>query len=159
MSRRPGTPESSFEKADAPTLALSTVQLDVARLRQLLVFERTLRKLAPAGSSPEQTANAHSAATAASGIAASEVEAPLALLRRFAANRSLSASLTERLARLTTRAAEDPLASEQAVEIRRRLVALEEALHAREDSSTWRLLETHSAEILALFAATSSAGR
>jgi len=158
MTRRPGIPDAVLERADAPTLALSTVQLDVARLQQLLVFERTLRRLAPAGSSAEQTAQAHAAAVAASGIAASDVEAALALLRRFAANRSLSASLTERLARLSARAANDSVAREQAVEVRRRLVALEEALASREDPATRRLLERHEPEILALFAVTSSGG-
>ena len=44
MKRRPGTPEPALQRADAPTLALSTVRLDAARLRQLLVFERTLRQ-------------------------------------------------------------------------------------------------------------------
>ena len=156
MSRRPGTPDSVFSRADAPTLALSTVHLDVARLRQLLVFERTLRRLAPPGCSAEQTAKAHAGAVAASGIAPSEVEAPLALLRRFAANRSLSASLTERLGRLSARAAHDAVAEEQAAEVRRRLATLEEALHGREDAATWRLLESHAPEILALFAGTST---
>ena len=154
MSRSRGTPDPMFEAADAPTLALSTVHLDVARLRQLLVFERTLRRLAPPGSSAEQTAQAHAAAVAASGIAASEVEAPLALLRRFAANRSLSASLTEGLSRLSARVAHDPVAEQQAVEVRRRLVALDEAFHGREDPATWHLLEGHAGEILALFATT-----
>ncbi len=155
MSRRPGTPEPTFSRADAPTLALSTVHLDVARLRQLLVFERTLLRLAPPGCSAEQTAKAHAAAVAASGVAASEVEAPLALLRRFASNRSLAASLTERLGHLSARAAHDAVAEEQAAEVRRRLVTLEEALHIREDPTTWRLLESHATEILALFAGTS----
>ncbi len=147
-----------FERADAATLALATVHLDVARLRQLLVFERTLRRLAPAGCSAEQTARAHASAIAASGIASSDVEASLALLRRFAANRSLSASLTERLGRLHARVAHDPVAREQALEVGRRLVALEEALQGREDPETLRLLERHEPEILALFAVTSSGG-
>ena len=158
MTRRPGNPNPVFERADAPTLALSTVHLDAARLRQLLVFERTFRRLAPAGCSAEETAQAHAAAVAASGVSAAEVEAPLALLRRFAANRALSASLTERLARLATRAAQDPSASEKALEIRQRVQALGEALYSREDPTTCRLLESHSAEILALFAATSTGG-
>ncbi len=158
MTRRPGIPDAVFERADAPTLALSSVQLDVARLRQLLVFERTLRRLAPAGCSAERTAQAHAAAVAASGIASTEVQSSLALVRRFAANRSLSASLTERLGRLNARAAHDPVAQEQAVEVRRRLVALEEALQGREDPETRRLLERHEPEILALFAVTSGGG-
>jgi|GEM_PF-4649278 len=158
MTRRPGTPDAVFERADAPTLALAAVRLDVARLQQLLVFERTLRRLAPAGCSAEQVATAHAAAVAASGIASSEVEASLALLRRFAANRSLSASLTERLGRLSARAVHDPVAREQALEVRRRLVALEEALQGREDPETRRVLERHEPEILALFAVTSSGG-
>lgn len=158
MTRRPGTPDAVFERADAPTLALSTVQLDVARLQQLLVFERTLRRLAPAGCSDEQTARAHAAALAASGISSSDVESALALLRRFAANRSLSASLTERLGRLSTRAVHDPVAREQAVEVQRRLVALQDALQSREDVETRRLLERHEPEILALFAVTSTGG-
>ncbi len=156
MSRRPGTPERVFERADAPTLALSSVRLDVPQLRQLLVFERTLRQLAPPGCSAEQTASAHSAAVAASGIAPSQAEAPLALLRRFAANRTLSASLKERLGRLVARAPHDLVASGQAAEVRRRLIALDEALHTREDPATCRLLESHTAEILALFAGTST---
>jgi hypothetical protein len=145
-------PDPAFERADAPTLAMSSVPLDAAVLRQLLVFERTLRRLAPAGCPPEQTAEAHAAAVKASGMASADVEAPLALLRRFAANRSLSARLADRLAELSMRGAIDPVAAEQAQEIRRRLLALDQALQAREGTSTRRLLESHSAEILALFA-------
>lgn len=153
MKRRPGMPDPAFERADAPTLAMSSVPLDAARLCQLLVFERTLRSLAPPGSAPEQTARAHAAAVSASGVASSEVEAPLALLRRFAANRALSARLAQRLAWLGARASVDPVAAEQANEVRRRLSALEEALQAREDTATRRVLESHAAEILTLFAA------
>jgi hypothetical protein len=153
MTGRPGAPDPVMARADAPTLALSTVHLDAARLNQLLVFERTLRSLAPAGCPSEQTARAHTAAMAASGMAASEVEAPLALLRRFAANRSLSARLTQRLDGLSARASQDPVAAEQGAEVRRRLAALEEALQSREDAVTRRVLEAHAAEILALFAA------
>jgi hypothetical protein len=152
MTRRPGVPDPVLERADAPTLAMSTVRLDAERLRQLLIFERTLRRLAPAGCASEQTARAHAAAVSASGIASSEVEAPLALLRRFAANRSLSARLAERLTELSTRAALDPVAAEQAGEVRRRLAALDETLQAREDALTRRVLESHAAEILELFA-------
>jgi hypothetical protein len=153
MKRRPGTPDPGMERADAPTLALSTVHLDAARLRQLLVFERTLRSLAPPGCPPEQTARAHAAAVTASGIAASEVEAPLALLRRFAANRSLSARLAARLDGLSARSAHEVAAAEQAGELRQRLAALDEAFQSREDAATRRVLESHSAEILVLFAA------
>ncbi|MGO8969956.1 MAG: hypothetical protein ACLQDQ_10355 [Myxococcaceae bacterium] len=156
MTRRPGTTDKIFGRADAPTLALSTVRLDVDQLRQLLVFERTLRRLAPPGCSAEQMAQAHSAAVGKSGIAPSEVEAPLALLRRFAANRTLSASLKERLDRLSVRAPHDLVAGGQAAELRRRLIALDEALHTREDAATCRVLENHTAEILALFAASST---
>ena len=156
MKRRPGSPNPALERADAPTLALSTSLLDAARLRQVLVFERTLRRLAPAGCSPEETARAHAAGVAASGLAASEAQAPLALLRRFAANRSLAAHLTQRLLALSARASTDSLAGEQAAEIRARLAALEGALQSREDRETLRLLESNAAEILALFAATHS---
>jgi hypothetical protein len=152
MKRRPGVPDPGFERADAPTLAMSSVSIDAARLCQLLVFERTLRSLAPAGCAPEQTARAHASALVAAGIAASEVEGPLALLRRFAANRSLFARLEERLARLSARSEVDPVAAEQVAEVRRRLGALDEALQAREDASTRRVLEGHAAEVLALFA-------
>ena len=154
MKRPPGRSNPGLERADAPTLALSTAPLDAARLRQVLVFERTLRHLAPAGCSPEETARAHGAAIAASGLASSEVQAPLALLRRFAANRSLSAHLTQRLAALSARASTDGVAAEQSAEIQTRLAALGDALKSREDGATLRLLEAHSAEILALFAAT-----
>jgi hypothetical protein len=152
VKRRPGVPDPIFERADAATLAMSTVHLDAAGLRQLLVFERTLRRLAPTGCPPEQTAEAHAAAVQASGTASADVEAPLALLRRFAANRSLSARLADRLAQLSARGAVDPVAAEQSEEVRRRLLALDQALETREDTSTRRLLESHSAEILALFA-------
>jgi small-conductance mechanosensitive channel len=153
MKRRPGSPDPVLARADAPTLALSTVRLDAARLRQLLIFERSMRSLAPAGCTAEQTSSAHAAALTASGLAASEVEAPLALLRRFAANRSLSARLSERLEALQARASHDAVAAEQVDEVRRRLVALEEALRSREDPATRQVLESHSAEVLALFAA------
>jgi len=156
VKRRPGTPNPGLDPADAPTLALSTSPLDAARLRQVLVFERTLRQLAPAGCPPEQTARAHAAAIAASGLAASEVEAPLALLRRFAASRSLTAHLTQRLAMLGAGAPTDSVAAEQATEIHARVAALEDALRSRENAATLRLLEAHAAEILALFAATQS---
>ncbi len=156
MKRRPGIPDPVFERADAPTLAMSSVPVDVARLRQLLDFEQTLRRLAPAGSTPEQTARAHAAAVIASGIAASEVEAPLALLRRYAANRSLVARLAERLEALSARSEIDPAAAEQAGEVRRRLSALDAALEDREDASTRRVLDGHAAEILALFAGPSA---
>jgi hypothetical protein len=140
-------------RADAPTLALSTVRIDAARLRQLLVFERTLRSLSPPGCSPEQTAGAHAAAVSASGMASSDVEAPLALLRRFAANRSLAARFAERLEGLGARAGQDPIAAEQANDLRRRISALDEAFQSREEAATRQVLESHSAEILALFAA------
>lgn len=156
MKRRPGTPDPAMARADAPTLALSTVQIDAARLRQLLVFERTLRSLSPTGCSPEQTARAHAAAVSASGLASSEVEAPLALLRRFAAIRSLAASFAERLEGLNARAAQDPVAAEQANELRVRISLQDEALRSREEATTRQVLESHSAEILALFAASTA---
>jgi hypothetical protein len=156
MKRRPGTPNPAMARADAPTLALSTVRLDAARLRQLLTFERTMRALAPAGCTAEETASAHAAALTASGLASSEVEAPLALLRRFAANRSLTARLSERVQALQARASHDDVAAEQAEEVRRRLLALEEALQSREDPATRQVLESHSAEVLALFAASTA---
>jgi hypothetical protein len=131
---------------------MSTVQLDAARLRQLLVFERTLRSLAPPGCTPEQTARAHAAAVSASGAASSGVEAPLALLRRFAANRSLRARLAGRLERMEGQAAQDPATAERVGALRRRMAELDEALESREAPATRRLLEAHSAEILALFA-------
>lgn len=152
MKRRPGTPDPVFQRADAPTLSLSTVHLDAARLRQLLVFERTLRGLAPAGSPPEQTARAHTAAVAASGMGAGEVEAPLALLRRFAANRSLRARLASRCGELEARSRDDGAAATQLMEVRQRMGALDQALEGREDPATRRVLEAHAAEILALFA-------
>jgi hypothetical protein len=156
VKRRPGTPEPALQRADAPTLALSTVHLDAARLRQLLVFERTLRQLAPPGSTAEQTAAAHAAAVAASGLPSSDVEAPLALLRRFAANRSLRARLADRLVRLEAQAREDGATAEHLVELRRRMAELDESLESREEPATRRLLETHSAEVLALFAGSRS---
>lgn len=152
MKRRPGLPQPALERADAPTLALSTLRLDAARLRQLLVFERTLRSMAPPGCAAEQTARAHAAAVAASGLAASEVEAPLALLRRFAANRALRARLAGRLLRLE---AQDADSAEHMEEVRRRVAELDEALQAREEPTTRRVLEAHAGEILALFAGTS----
>lgn len=158
MKRRPGTPEPVLERADAPTLAWSTVQLDAGRLRQLLVFERTLRALAPAGSPAEQLARAHAVAVTASGLAASDVEAPLALLRRYAANRSLRAQLADRLARLELRAAQDAAVAEQAAALRRRMAELDQALRAREAVATQRVLEAGASEILALFAASPAEG-
>jgi len=131
---------------------MSTVQLDAAALRQLLVFERTLRSEAPPGSTAEQTARAHAAAVAASGLASSAVEAPLALLRRFAANRSLRASLADRLLRLEAQDTDSAMTAEQMMELRRRVAELDEALQTREEPVTRRVLEAHSAEILALFA-------
>jgi hypothetical protein len=152
VKRPPGTPDPALARADAPTLALSTVQLDAARLRQLLVFERTLRSLAPAACPPEQTARAHAAAITASGLKAADVEAPLALLRRYAANRSLRAQFAERVGSLLNRAAQDDTTREKVGELQRRLGELDQALRAREDVATQRLLEAHSSEILALFA-------
>jgi hypothetical protein len=152
VKRRPGTPEPALQRADAPTLAMSTVHLDAARLRQLLVFERTLRSLAPPGCAPEQTARAHAAAVAASGLASSDVEAPLALLRRFAANRAFRAKLADRLVRLEAQARESGATAEHVVDVRRRLAELDEALQAREEPATRRVLDAHAAEILALFA-------
>jgi hypothetical protein len=156
VKRRPGTPEPALQRADAPTLALSTVRLDAARLRQLLVFERTLRQLAPPGCTAEQTAQAHAAAVAASGMPSSDVEAPLALLRRFAANRSLRARLADRLAHLEAQAREDGATAEHLVEVRRRMAELDKSLESREGPATRRLLEAHSAEVLALFAGSRS---
>jgi hypothetical protein len=154
VKRRPGP---ALERADGPTLALSTVRLDAARLRQVLVFERTLRHLAPLGCPAEETARAHAAAVTASGLAPSEVEAPLALLRRYAANRSLRARLAERLARFEAHAVPDE-AAEQAGELRRRMGELDQALQTREELATQRVLEAHAPEILALFAGASSQG-
>jgi small-conductance mechanosensitive channel len=145
-------PEPVLQRADAPTLAMSTVHLDAARLRQLLVFERTLRSLAPAGCAPEQTARAHAAAVAASGAASSDVEAPLALLRRFAANRSLRARLADRVNRLEAHAPEDSATAEHRAELQRRMAELDDSLQTREEPATRRVLEAHAAEILALFA-------
>ena len=139
-----------LEHGDGRTLSLSTVQLDVARLRQILCFERTLRAQAPSGCPPEQVATAHVAALAASGLRAGEVEAPLALLRRFAANRALTRRLLEHLAGLEASTATDPAATE--AEVRRRLDELEASLVAREDAATRAVLEAHQAEILSLFA-------
>jgi hypothetical protein len=153
VKRRPGTPDPVFQRADAPTLSLSTVQLDACRLRQLLVFERTLRSLAPQGSLPEEIARAHAAALAASGMSAGDVEAPLALLRRFAANRALRSRLGQRVGPLEARGPDDAASFAQAVELRQRMAALDEALEGREETETRRLLEAHAAEILALFAA------
>lgn len=138
-----------LEHGDGRTLSLSTVQLDVARLRQILCFERTLRAQAPSGCPPEQVATAHVAALAASGLRAGEVEAPLALLRRFAANRALTRRLLEHLAGLEASTAH-PAATE--AEVRRRLDELEASLVAREDAATRAVLEAHQAEILSLFA-------
>lgn len=129
---------------------MATVHLDTARLRQLLVFERTLRSLSPSGCSPEQTARAHAAAVNASGMLAGDVEAPLALLRRFAANRALRARLWEGLPRLE--AAGDKEALEQARARRTRIAELDAALLLREESETRAVLEAHEEEILALFA-------
>jgi hypothetical protein len=148
---RPGKPVAVLERGDAPTLALSTVHLDAARLRQVLVFERTLRRLAPTGCSPEQTARAHAAAVTASGAISRDVEAPLALLRRFAANRALRARLERSLVRLD--AVGDPSVLEQARAVQARMAELDEALVLREEPATRRLLEAHAREILALFAA------
>jgi hypothetical protein len=131
---------------------MSTLHLDAARLRQLLVFERTLRSLAPPGCTAEQTARAHAAAVAASGLASSDVEAPLALLRRFAANRAQRARLAGRLLSLE---AENADSAEHMADVRRRVAELDEALQTREEPATRRLLEVHSAEILALFAGSS----
>jgi hypothetical protein len=155
---RPGKPEAALERGDGRTLALSTVRIDAARLRQLLVFERTLRAQAPSGSTAEEVARAHAAALAASGLAPTEVEAPLALLRRFAANRSVVRRLGERLVELARRPAADGGAAEQSTEIRRRLTGLDEALELREDPSTRGVLEAHSDEILSLFAAATGQG-
>jgi hypothetical protein len=150
--KRPlGKPGAALERGDAPTLSMSTVHLDAPRLRQLLVFERTLRSLAPSGCPPEQTARAHGAAVSASGVVSGDVEAPLALLRRFAANRALRARLSEGLARLDAVPAIE--AMEQARVLRARMTELDEALVAREEPETRRVLEAHAGEIMALFAA------
>jgi hypothetical protein len=141
-----------MERADGRTLRLSTAQLDTARLRQLLVFERTLRAGAPAGATPDEVARSYAAALAASGLDGEEVEAPLALLRRFAANRAIQARLAERLATLEPTAATDASAAEQVDEIRKRKAALDDALRVREDPDTRTVLEAHAAEILSLFA-------
>lgn len=141
-----------MERADGRTLRLSTAQLDAARLRQLLVFERTLRAGAPAGATSETVARSHAAALAASGLEAEEVEAPLALLRRFGANRSVRAGLAKRLAALEGMGATDASASAQVDEIRRRMAALDDALRVREEPGTQAVLEAHAEEILSLFA-------
>lgn len=154
MKGRPGRRDLAIERGDGRTLALSTVRLDAALLRQLLVFERTLRLKAPAGSASDEVARAHAAALTASGLAPTEVEAPLALLRRFAANRAVAQRLGERLLELARRPPTDAAAAEQSSEIRLRLAALDEALALREDASTRGVLEAHSKEILSLFAAT-----
>jgi hypothetical protein len=151
VKRPPGTPGAALERGDAPTLSMSTVHLDAARLRQLLVFERTLRSVAPSGCSPEQTARAHAAAVSASGVVSGDVEAPLALLRRFAANRALRARLAAGLTRLD--AVPGIEATEQARALRARMSELDEALVAREEPKTRRVLEAHAEEIMALFAA------
>ena len=153
MTRRPGEPDATLERGDGRTLALATVPIDTARLRQILVFERTLRAQAPAGCPAEQTAAAHAAALATSGLRAGEVEAPLALLRRFAVNRALARRLREHLGLLETAAASDPSAANQLTDVRRRLAELEESLAARDGAATRALLEAHQAEILSLFAA------
>jgi hypothetical protein len=141
-----------MERADGRTLRLSTAQLDTARLRQLLVFERTLRAGAPAGATPDAVARCFASALAASGLAAEEVEAPLALLRRFGANRSIRGRLAERLVRLDAKTPSDTSPSEQAAEICRRMATLDDALRVREDPETLAVLEAHAAEILSLFA-------
>jgi hypothetical protein len=152
MTRPPGTPNPAMERADGRTLRLSTAQLDTARLRQLLVFERTLRAGAPVGATPEEVAHSYTAALAASGLDAEEVEAPLALLRRFGANRCIRARLAERLVTLEGKAATDASASERTGEIRRRMAALDDALRVREDPVTLTVLEANATEILSLFA-------
>jgi hypothetical protein len=153
VKRRPGTPDPTLDRADGPTLAMSTVHLDTARLRQLLVFERTLRAAAPAGCPSSQVALAHAEALTASGLAAADVEAPLALLRRFAANRALAARLGGYLVQLTARASTDAAAADQASEVRQRLAGLDQALQLREATATRSVLEAHAEEILCLFAA------
>ena len=153
MSRRPGTLDRAMERADGRTLRLSTAHVDAARLRQLLVFERTLRAGAPTGATPEDVARAHATALAGSGLAAEDVEAPLALLRRFGANRSIRGRLAARLAALEGRQATDAGVAEQVSEIRQRLAVLDEAVEIREDAATRAVLEAHAAEILSLFAA------
>jgi hypothetical protein len=158
MKGRSGKPDSAMERGDERTLTLSTVRLGAALLRQLLVFERTLRMKAPAGSTPDEVARAHAAALTASGLTPTEVEAPLALLRRFAANRAVAQRLSERLVELARRPATDDAVAQQSNEIRWRLAALNEALALREDASTRGVLEAHSKEILSLFAATTPDG-
>jgi hypothetical protein len=154
VTRRPGAPGATLEREDGRTLSLASVQLDTSRLRQVLAFERTLRAQAPAGCSAEQTAAAHAAALATSGLRAGEVEAPLALLRRFAANRALARRLRDHLGVLETAAATDPAAVEdQLADVRRRLNELEESLAAREEAATRAVLDAHQAEILSVFAA------
>ncbi|HXX29769.1 MAG TPA: hypothetical protein VEJ89_03525 [Myxococcaceae bacterium] len=156
MTRRPGTPDPGLERADEVTLSLSTVRLDAARLRQLLAFERALRAQASPGCASEALAAAHAAALAASGLQSGEVEAPLALLRRFAANRALSGRLREHLVKLEARGTIDGGAADQAADVRRRLGELDQAMRAREDSATLAVLQAHEPEILSLFTANSA---
>jgi hypothetical protein len=152
VKRRPGMPDPILARGDGPTLAMSTVHLDAARLGELLLFETTLRNLAPEGCTSEQTAQAHAAALSASGLAASDVEAPLALLRRFAANRALSERCAERLRTLLRTATDAKDAEPEAGELQERIGSLATALEAREDAATLAVLEAHRKEILTLFA-------
>jgi hypothetical protein len=131
---------------------MSTVHLDAARLGQLLIFAATLRSLAPEGCTSEETAQAHAAALLASGLAASDVEAPLALLRRFASNRALSERCAERLGELRRTPSDSLGAGQAGRELQERIDSLAAALASREDAATLALLEAHRKEIVALFA-------
>jgi hypothetical protein len=84
---------------------------------------------------------AHQEALAEAGLEADQLERPLAVLRRFAGNRTTAARLRQRIEAATGELAEG---------LREQLHSLDYQLREREDSGTVERMLAHEAEILAL---------
>ena len=126
---------------DARTLSFAAYRIDGTLLDRLLEYQRSLLDALRPGWNAADMAAAHARALATSGLGQEVVERALAVLRRFAGNRAVTARLRERLTVLPPDGSGD---------LQDRLGALERELRERDDPDTIALLEQREPEVVEL---------
>jgi hypothetical protein len=126
---------------DVRTLSFASIRIEEELLQRLLRYQRALADRLRPGWEPAVLSRAHQEALAEAGLEADQLERPLAVLRRFAGNRTTAARLRQRIEAATGELAEG---------LREQLHSLDRQLREREDPGTVERMLAHEAEILAL---------
>jgi hypothetical protein len=137
--------ERDLTGGDVRTLSFASVRIEEDLLERLLRYQRSLADRLRPGWNPAALVQAHQEALSEAGLNADQLERPLAVLRRFAGNRSTAARLRQRAEGATGERAEDLL---------EQLRALDRQLREREDPGTLERMLARETEIVALHSRT-----